>query len=352
MERRYAVRTEPSRLAPDEFERSSTFAEARHLVELLVRDYVTPWYQGISQDPEATQVIAQTLLRAVRETHRRARAINAERFARQVAELLRQHLAAFNAASAAAVGPNGSINSNVLLGRYRSAMAHLAAGTPAAEMDHLCQYATVLLAALVPDREYSSLVQTQILTRVLARTVLAPSVNLASDPVYVCRTIANLLGPVAPDYLTPDQLLALYPDDVPPPPASPLLPDQPDQQQAEATAVAAATTAGDSDNDDANFDSAASDEEVLDGDCVVLAPNTVTPPSNPASRAQTPPAAPPPADPVPTSPLRRLRSADVHSIQATPDACPVINKKQKKNKDKKDKKEERRKKKEEEKRRR
>ena len=129
-----------------------------------------------------------------------------ERAALDVGWLLHRHLAAFNAAVAAAAPGDAA----ALAREYRRRAGHPAAASAAAEETHLLQVATALLAALLPGRDYDGPLLRHALAKGLARLVLPPSLAAGTDPVRLWRAAAAMLGPPGPEYLPAAALLALY----------------------------------------------------------------------------------------------------------------------------------------------
>lgn len=215
MTRKYAVRLEANRLDSETFRQSSTFAELDHIVGLVVRDYVRPWYDSLSPDGECPTALHAFIMQALLEATRRVRRVNAKQMTEDLTSILLQHLTAVNAAVQEAMQADGTAAPQQLLAAYTRQHSHLAAGCPTREDHHCLHLATILLAALVPDREYSSRIQTCLLAKVLARKVLPLLMDLAGDPSMLCRCIANVLGPAPPGYLSAEQLLALYHIDPP-----------------------------------------------------------------------------------------------------------------------------------------
>ncbi|KAK4560540.1 tRNA (guanine-N(7)-)-methyltransferase (tRNA(m7G46)-methyltransferase) [Recurvomyces mirabilis] len=209
-------------MARAEYRRPIIFPEARAfskavdgLLDLILRDYVTTWYRGISPRPlfqhEIDRVIRSVLLTIV------ARFTDLDVVEIGVARLLptiTAHLKDFYDAEHAVRGKDlaGNITESdeldaAIASKYHNGKLHSVAAlknsdTAGAQQDHLREVIVKVLPIVLPMNMQSSTSVTVIVRELVTCAVLGPIIGMLCDPDFWNQMIVNVGGPMLQDRKT------------------------------------------------------------------------------------------------------------------------------------------------------
>lgn len=165
------------------------------LVGLIVRDFVTEWYQKISQDSVFSRQVEKTIRHALANVIDRATQVDtSEILVQRIVPILTNHLADFSTAEKSVRGKHLNMHLTeseeldlVIAGKYREGKLHPAASLVSsdpklAQQDHLRKLVQKILPLVLPEKEARSRAVFVVTQELVSCALLSPILALLADP--------------------------------------------------------------------------------------------------------------------------------------------------------------------------
>jgi sorting nexin-25 len=207
-----------------EYRRPVIFPEARKfskavdgLLDLILRDFVTSWYGGISKRPTFQNEIDRCIRSVLLTVAARLTGVDlVELGVAKVLPLVTAHLKEFYEAERAVRGTDLGLKVTLdlaIAAKYRGGKVHTAAAigfadTALSQQKHLRELVTKLLPLVLPENMKTSPAVTVLVQEIVACAVLTPVLNMLEDPDFWNQMIVNIGGPMLHDRKTVRKLRA------------------------------------------------------------------------------------------------------------------------------------------------
>lgn len=211
-----------------EYRRPVIFPEARKfskavdgLLDLILRDFVSSWYTGISKRPTFQNEIDRCIRSVLLTVAARLTGVDlVELGVSRILPLVTSHLKEFYEAERAVRGKDLGLSVTeseeldmAVAAKYKSGKIHSAAAlgfadTVASQQKHLRELLTKLLPIVLPDNMKSSAAVSVLVQEIVACAVLTPVLNMLEDPDFWNQMIVNIGGPMLQDRKTVRKLRA------------------------------------------------------------------------------------------------------------------------------------------------
>lgn len=211
-----------------EYRRPVIFPEARKfskavdgLLDLILRDFVSSWYGGISKRPTFQNEIDRCIRSVLLTVAARLTGVDlVELGVSKVLPLVTGHLKEFYEAERAVRGKDLGLSVTeseeldlAIAAKYKSGKIHAAAAlgfadTAVSQQKHLRELITKLLPFVLPENMKTSPAVTVLVQEIVACAVLTPVLNMLEDPDFWNQMIVNIGGPMLQDRKTVRKLRA------------------------------------------------------------------------------------------------------------------------------------------------
>jgi sorting nexin-25 len=211
-----------------EYRRPVIFPEARKfskavdgLLDLILRDFVSSWYGGISKRPTFQNEIDRCIRSVLLTVAARLTGVDlVELGVSRVLPLVTGHLKEFYEAERAVRGKDLGLSVTeseeldlAVAGKYKGGKVHAAAAigfadTAVSQQKHLRELVTKLLPIVLPENMKTSPAVTVLVQEIVACAVLTPVLNMLEDPDFWNQMIVNIGGPMLQDRKTVRKLRA------------------------------------------------------------------------------------------------------------------------------------------------
>lgn len=219
-----------------EYRRPVIFPEARRfskavdgLLDLILRDFVSSWYVGISRRPTFQNEIDRCIRSVLLTVAARLTGVDlVELGVSRVLPLVTGHLRDFYEAERAVRGKDLGLSVTeseeldmAVAAKYKSGKLHAAAAltfadTAGSQQRHLRKLVMTLLPILLPENMKTSAAVSVLVQEVVACAVLTPVLNMLEDPDFWNQMIVNIGGPMLQDRKTVRKLRAALDQHAPP----------------------------------------------------------------------------------------------------------------------------------------
>ncbi|KAJ3280684.1 hypothetical protein HK104_000469 [Borealophlyctis nickersoniae] len=159
----------------------------------FIQDYVSVWYEGVSQDEEFISEILSVVARVVKELERRLRAVDWIALScLDLPEIFRRHLHDYRhckeKVGTAYAGGRG------LEELFRGCQPHFALRTAETEAEYLRRVVELLMEVLLPQEELKSDCVRYLVREILTNSVFGSAVERFCDPDYINQTFLMALS--------------------------------------------------------------------------------------------------------------------------------------------------------------
>ncbi|TPX44384.1 hypothetical protein SeMB42_g04346 [Synchytrium endobioticum] len=167
--------------------------ELRAIFALLIRDYITTWYNLISENEDFVNAALGTFIHVVRELESRLKALDwVMLVTHDIPNVLRRHVNDYRDCK-------DKLGSTYAGGRtleelFHGAQPHIAIESPQAEEEYLRLTAEKLTEVLFPSSEKRCEVIRLLLREILGSSVFHYGINLVTEPDYINQIILSMLG--------------------------------------------------------------------------------------------------------------------------------------------------------------
>ncbi|KAF3910332.1 hypothetical protein ABW21_db0208402 [Orbilia brochopaga] len=175
------------------------------VIELIIKSFVTDWYQRITPDPAFSHQVEKTLRHALYALWTRAEKMDMVEIAvGKVVPLLTTHLSEFASAEKVVKGKHldkelteseeldMALASKYKDGRLHSAVVVGYADSKTLQQDYLRKIVTKLLPLILPEKEIGSRAVCVLVREIVSCSVLLPIITLMADPDFWNRTIETV----------------------------------------------------------------------------------------------------------------------------------------------------------------
>lgn len=215
-------------LSRAEYRRPVIFPEAMKfskavdgLLDLILRDFVSSWYTGISKRPTFQNEIDRCIRSALLTVAARLTGVDLVEVAvSRVLPLVTVHLTEFYEAERAVRGKDLGLSVTeseeldmAVAGKYKGGKVHPAAAlafadTAVSQQKHLRELVKKMLPIVLPENMKSSAAVLVLVQEVVACAVLTPVLNMLEDPDFWNQLIVTIGGPMLQDRKTVRKLRA------------------------------------------------------------------------------------------------------------------------------------------------
>ncbi|KAK6344518.1 Intermediate filament protein [Orbilia brochopaga] len=175
------------------------------VIELIIRSFITEWYQRITPDPAFSYQVEKTLRHALYALWTRAEKLDMVEIAvGKVVPLLTTHLSEFASAEKVVKGKHldkdlteseeldMAVASKYKDGRLHSAVMVGYTDSKTLQQEYLRKIVTKVLPLILPEKEIKSRAVSVLVREIVSCSVLLPVITLMSDPDFWNRTIETL----------------------------------------------------------------------------------------------------------------------------------------------------------------
>jgi sorting nexin-25 len=218
-----------------EYRRPVIFPEARKfskavdgLLDLILRDFVSSWYGGISKRPTFQNEIDRCIRSVLLTVAARLTGVDlVELGVSRVLPIVTGHLKEFYEAERAVRGKDLGLSVTeseeldlAIAGKYKGGKVHAAAAlgfadTAVSQQKHLREMVKKLLPIVLPDNMKTSPAVAVLVQEIVACAVLTPVLNMLEDPDFWNQMIVNVGGPMLQDRKTVRRLRAALDEHAP-----------------------------------------------------------------------------------------------------------------------------------------
>ncbi|KAI8911787.1 PXA domain-containing protein [Gorgonomyces haynaldii] len=164
------------------------------IITLLLRDYVSSWYEQISMDDDLFAEVSVVFGHIVAEIeHRLSKVDWVFLMTRDVPQILTQHIREFRSCEAK-VG-TAYAGGKSLEELFHGAQPHIALTDTETEQEYLRRVSDIIMDTLLPAHEFSSDTFKLLIREILTHSVLAMIVDYFSDPDYLNELILHAIDP-------------------------------------------------------------------------------------------------------------------------------------------------------------
>ena len=215
-------------LSRTEYRRPVIFPEARKfskavdgLLDLILRDFVSSWYAGISKRPTFQNEIDRSIRSVLLTVAARLTGVDlVELGVSRILPLVTSHLREFYEAERAVRGRDLGLKVTeseeldmAIAAKYNGGKMHAAAAlgfadTAASQQRHLREMVRKLLPIVLPENMKTSSAVSVLVQEIVACAVLTPVLNMLEDPDFWNQMIVNIGGPMLQDRKTVRKLRA------------------------------------------------------------------------------------------------------------------------------------------------
>jgi sorting nexin-25 len=215
-------------LSRTEYRRPVIFPEARKfskavdgLLDLILRDFVSSWYAGISKRPTFQNEIDRSIRSVLLTVAARLTGVDlVELGVSRILPLVTGHLREFYEAERAVRGKDLGLKVTeseeldmAIAAKYNGGKMHAAAAlgfadTAASQQRHLREMVKKLLPIVLPENMKTSSAVSVLVQEIVACAVLTPVLNMMEDPDFWNQMIVNIGGPMLQDRKTVRKLRA------------------------------------------------------------------------------------------------------------------------------------------------